>query len=428
MITSGVPYDGATGGHARSVQSAILAVLPPTETIGLKTDCTHPGVQKFCQAGDEKGKSVLTLRKNFRQLTMVATIVSGTSLAAFAIPAHAATTVQANTKPIASSAKCTPAPYIGRRYISPIDGHMSTTPQPDSATLEMYDAGHGIQVSEEFLPTGWNPLTATGQELAGFGFDARPTDATHLALWKAKYANFKGTPADDGQPLCEGAIKHGQVGTQGSSTANSEWIGYSDVTPALPILDTAATIQLPPPNVLSCSSASTASFWVGTDNGITNSGAVVDQTGIDFDPTNDTGYQYWAELLPEGPYYFGGSNHDMPFHAHDSIHLTDKYNAVNGGTFNFSAVDATTGGAYYITYTGAASLLGSRNADFIVEELAGYKVRNFGQVAWSAATATLDNGTTQYLNQIGYDHDLSEWGNANTLGTGTFRTNWSKCL
>ena len=48
-------------------------------------------------------------------------------------------------------------------------------------------------------PDGWQPLTASDEQLTLYDFPPRPTDPDELAQWNDDYSNFQGFYDD---PLC----------------------------------------------------------------------------------------------------------------------------------------------------------------------------------------------------------------------------------
>lgn len=71
--------------------------------------------------------------------------------------------------------------------------------QPDGKQVAPHD-GDGLgrayfygelgDTMQLFPPTDFSPLTATDQELAAYGFEARPKDPALLPHWRSLYANY----------------------------------------------------------------------------------------------------------------------------------------------------------------------------------------------------------------------------------------------
>jgi hypothetical protein len=168
--------------------------------------------------------------------------------------------------------------------------------------------------------------------------------------------------------------------------------------------------------------ASAASFWLGTS---TTDTSTIDQTGVDLDPSNDTGYQYWDELFPLDSFYSNNGN-DMPWKAGQSIQLTDSYATDSGGHFTFQAYNITTGIIYYLSYTNAASYFHTAAANFVTEKLGSYE-RDFGTVNWSNARVIYADGTAHYPGTLSYETYTSAFATESAPSGGSMTMKWTAC-
>src|SRR5207245_3340296 len=80
-------------------------------------------------------------------------------------------------------------------YVLP-DGSTVRTPRRGAATLYHYEHDAG---QELIPPAGWNPLSATDEELDTFGFPPRPGDPVGRAEWNSDFANWHRSTA---QGMC----------------------------------------------------------------------------------------------------------------------------------------------------------------------------------------------------------------------------------
>lgn len=242
-----------------------------------------------------------------------------------------------------------------------------------AAVTTRYSIGNGATVGTLQLPKGWSPLTSTRAQLAEVGFPQRPRSQAGLKAWMKQYKNFKGTdPTSDTQPLCRGVRKFGEIGTKGGSGYN--YAGLEETHNAY--LGAYGNIGVPAPNELACGGSSTEAWWVGTTNNST-----IDQGGTGFDPTNDTGFQFWGELYPLSPYYYNNGN-DVSFHTGNQLNLEEQYQG--SGKFEIKAYDHTTGYVYYINFTGESSKYVSQNAEFVNETQPYLYARKYSTVYWNS--------------------------------------------
>ena len=302
---------------------------------------------------------------------------------------------------------CAPLTSLGAKSIPLSQGR--------AGTAVTFAADAGLSVASVQVPEGWSPLTASDPDLESLGFPARPSVGPALAEWQATYQNFKGNDPLVSNQVCKGTRKHGQIGTKPSGN----YVGLEETNATYK--QAYGTFALPATNVLVCPSASAAAFWVGTTDNST-----IDQGGIDLDPRNDTGYQFWEELFPLNP-YFSNNGNDMPWKAGQSVQVSESYATDSGGHFTIQAYNKSTGYIYSLSYTNASSYYRSANAEFVSEKVAGYYERKFGTVSWSGAYVVTSDGVAHYPGSPSYWLYTAPFATQGTPSGSSFAMTWKAC-
>jgi hypothetical protein len=175
----------------------------------------------------------------------------------------------------------------------------------------------GTHITSIVPPAGWNPLTATDQELRTYGLRPRPTDAAGLAAWRAHYAHYKGTVTPS---FCTGSRTHaltstnwsGIIGTRnGYTQADSEWTE--------------------PSFVAVCPSQSSYSMWPGIGGYYSPGGKFkLIQAGTDTGTSGPSDVYTWVELISTD-HPFPEMETNAPVSPGDTISVGVAWDAANKG-------------------------------------------------------------------------------------------------
>lgn len=226
-------------------------------------------------------------------------------------------------------------------------------PVSGSVSFLGYDCGGGITMTVPQIPAGFDPLTATADQLQAYGYPARPPAGTALyAAWQtmvsgpinwggaqscpASAAAAPATSVAGARAVARPRLVHGGV-------SSLNWSGYIANQGAY----TDAETYIEMPASVSGGSSTVAAMWAGV-NVTGNSTYPILQTGLDI--WGDGLFRPWCEAAPGGTYYFPmtvspgdilfahatlGSNGQGACHLVDVTQSVDLRYAMNpGGTID----------------------------------------------------------------------------------------------
>jgi hypothetical protein len=256
-------------------------------------------------------------------------------------------------------------------------------------------------------PTHFDPVAASDEELAFFGFPPRPDASNNpqeYAEWKKvvtlpvrriqaqmRLTNIKHGPARDVSVLQQPVTP----GVQGATSTN--WGGYAIDDPKNPFKQTKTyiygvwVVPFPTQAVGTCNGTwNYSSPWVGFDGW--GSGDVL-QAGMDIDAycsgsTKSQYYAAWYEWYPAGSVYFG----NFPVAAGDVIYVYVWPTSTTVG--NYYMVNLTqqvsSGGSF--NAPSGTTLVGN-SAEWITEWFDGPMVTNYWDIPWYYATGSFPSGS-----------------------------------
>jgi hypothetical protein len=336
-------------------------------------------------------------------LLAAATIVCSLSFSAFA------ESVQKSDEKHLTADKIEVLPDGGKLYTYIIDGVRNVFPVP---------------------PTGFKPIEATDDELAQYGFPARPDDKTGLDAWNAQMAYYKYTPEPDISVTdrTNGTVKLADVKSDGAGTLNTtNWADYYASGNFVQVQGnfTQPTVQS------GCLSNTYESTWVGL--GGVNTGKLV-QTGTAMNTRNGANSYYaWYEYLsPAHP------NPEIKFNSitvsgGDSIHAYCSFQSSNN-RFNAYVANNTNGTSQTVLVDISASeYFDSSTAEWINEHPSVSGTDNgltkYGSNGWTTAQAYTNTGTWYNITSLTYDRiDMYNGSTVRSrpsgLSGGSFTSNW----
>ncbi len=187
-------------------------------------------------------------------------------------------------------------------------------------------------------------------------------------------------PSLVGHSLAVVAKSNAPAATTASTSSN--WSGYAVTTKAGAVTNVSGAWVVP---AVTGTGNTYSSVWVGIDG---YNSSTVEQIGTEQDISNGKPVYYaWYEMYPQYPV-----NLSLAIHPGNTISAHVSYGS--SGIFTLQITNTTTGG----TFTTTQSLTSAQrsSAEWIVEAPSAGGVlplANFGQVTFSAATATI-NGST----------------------------------
>lgn len=260
----------------------------------------------------------------------------------------------------------TPVAYAGTTQSHPTIANPNFTPK--------------VSVARS-LPHGFNPLTATNQELEKYNFPPRPSGGADLTAWTKAMQHFKEfitpkygksnmhTDLATGQPGLSSNSDSGSV-ANATGTGNyytDNWSGYVDYnTTGNDFTDVHGTWTVPS---ISSPDNSYYSSWVGF-GGFTFSGhssPSVMQAGVQAELNNSGGFSLtpWWEIYP---YNYEQPITNLTISPGDTLYTDISYTTNNGGTFSWYLEDETTGQAIPVQkITGVSPYYDGTEAEWIVE-------------------------------------------------------------
>jgi hypothetical protein len=270
------------------------------------------------------------------------------------------------------------------------------------------DCGAAYGVSAPVPPRGFDPVAASDEELAFFGFPPRPDASKNphdYANWKSA-VTLPSRRIDAQMQLTR--IMHGpardvsvleQPSTPGPTGGTStNWGGYSIVDGNNPFNQAKTyvygifVVPFPTQAVNTCNGTwDYSSPWVGFD-GTGSSGDVL-QAGMDIDAycsgsTTSQTYAAWYEWFPAGSVYLK----NFPITAGDVIYVYVWPSSSTKGNYYIANVtqNFSSGGSF--NAPSGTSLVGN-SVEWIDEWFQGPMVTNYWDVAMNDVRAALPNGT-----------------------------------
>ena len=226
-------------------------------------------------------------------------------------------------------------------------------------------------------PQGFNPLTATSQQLMTYGFPQKPSGGSKLTAWtKAMAAARNEVPPN---PVV-GKRPWDWGGLTGYKTTGP-WAGYANLASANNDVQYLATSAYWNVSSISGNSNYPSSDWqsapaVGAWTGIggtTNPDVI--QAGTADIATSTPQYRFWDEDYPNAPIYEG-----PVVNANQQVYVNVSYDG-NGQTSYYMENMAT--GAYS-SFENSSPYYSSTSAEFIVEQGGSY-LPDFGSISFTSA-------------------------------------------
>jgi len=272
------------------------------------------------------------------------------------------------------------------------------------------DCGQPDGVAAPNPPANFNPLTASDDQIAFFGFPPRP-DAGKAPDAYAFWKKLVTLPVKRIQPTLRATrIKHGparnvsiaepNLPPSPTGGASTNWSGYAIVDNNNPFKGAKTYIY----GILEVPVAQQAfntcngtwdysSPWVGFD-GTGGSGDVL-QAGFDVDAycnggNTSTTYAAWYEWFPAGSVYLT----NFPLAPGDVIYVYVWPSSTTVGNYYIANVTQNVSSSTQFNAPSGTSLVGNA-AEWITEWFAGPMITNYLDIPWQDARAVLPN-RTQY--------------------------------
>jgi hypothetical protein len=289
---------------------------------------------------------------------------------------------------------------------APADPH-GCTPLPRRAHAGPHGTTYvttqaGSRYEQRVPPRGWRPLTATDAELAYYRLPARPTDPAKLRAWTGEWSHY--APMTPVRMCVDHSHAHSAQADRWSGMITQ---GRSDFTEAYANVKIADTIA-------NCMVSSWVTSWVGL--GGWNSKGLL-QNGYDDGPGALGDLKAWWEAIDTngvdaGVIFLSGGLHML---RGDSMNMATTYNAA-AGTVQFGWHDLNTGEVVVIGPLTGINGKSTRNyyngatADYIIERVGSYDLRDYQYQLWANASAKIADGTQRYVGN--WDHtgiDMREY-------------------
>jgi hypothetical protein len=270
------------------------------------------------------------------------------------------------------------------------------------------------------------PQSATPAVARAFGFDA-PDAPVALAGWRARYSGYRGTiPSEPCAASGPTAVRTDYNRNWGGYLAN----GHSNYNY---VYDD----QNIPTYYTTCGSTSSAvaAHWIGLGGAYSKS---LIQQGFDAgsSPTATNGARLWFDYVnngnPNNPLVYIGATTGIG----DVISEYLTYSTPSSGTAAFHWYDRTTGFQWSpVTKTSLSGYYSGTSADFITERIAGFPLRKFSRITFSAAGARYGTTFANLFSLPTVEQRLTTTG-ASTApamitdtksGTSAFYQTWDRC-
>lgn len=244
-------------------------------------------------------------------------------------------------------------------------------------------------------PDGFDPLTATNEQLSVYGFPTRPItrDVVAYASWLALVEDYDSTPI----PIIE--VMDRPVSSATAMTSNtveestsSNWSGYvSDLKAGSSTNYTQVQADYTQPTISSISGTSKSNvvgYWVGL--GGYNSGSLV-QAGTA--TTGSSDHWAWYEYLSDSNINPAIRITSLEINPGDKIHVYISFQKAND-KFNYYVANNTTGkSASGIVEIDADEYFDGSTAEWIIEK-ARTNLPEFGSITMTNCQATLNTSDT----------------------------------
>lgn len=265
----------------------------------------------------------------------IAVVVAASSLCGAApkadagAPLHVRMTAGRAAAPTAARETCTPLKTTSDRATTVVPAASASV----SGQARVITFANGTR--QVLPPTRWTPVRATDAELAAYGFEARPADATQRAQWTAKYGKWKQTGID--APCVTNA--HSGL----STSASSNWSGLVDNCAKGNCTRASGVWYQPNLSKETCSTPSTHSIWAGL-GGVNDRDLI--QGGLD-----QTGRAWWEVISGDKDTYMTYFNSHV-FPAGDEVQADALYYPATK-TAAVQVLDITTG--YGVKWSGTTA-------------------------------------------------------------------------
>ena len=248
------------------------------------------------------------------------------------------------------------------------------TARPDGGSVDEYDQGGGVTARTPLPPPGFDPLHASADDLASYGFPPRPDNPTDLNTWQADMAAWRPTP------------DLGECRTQAKALIydNDIWAGWdADSTSSSTYIALQGDYHQPAKGTTSCSPSQEVS-WIGL-GGYHYPRLMQNGTGID---TSGNKYAWYEYLSATG----GIAITKLPsvtVHSGDRIHLYLVHQTSGSGQTTFYVADNTTSTSQSKIINLGNTYFDGSSAEFIDERpsIGGIptNLANFGTNNWTNA-------------------------------------------
>lgn len=266
---------------------------------------------------------------------------------------------------------------------------------PDGGKMDWYDGSGSPRVPVP--PTGFEPSTASDDELALYGFPPRPVEPDALASWNAEMLAWKPTP-DAG--LCQLSQALGSAAMAAPSTTSTDWAhvglnwsGYVAKQTTTTYIAVQGDYYQAAYHSSSCPNPLLWGSWTGLGGYWLDSGGII-QTGtaVSTSSSGTATYYAWTEVYPLAPKTWS----QVVVHPGDHIHTYVVYQRSTGQTTMYVA-DDTTGTQKSEIETQPAKYYDGRTAEAIDERNTASggtgDLLNFGTVGWFNLQVQKTSGT-----------------------------------
>ena len=247
-------------------------------------------------------------------------------------------------------------------------------------------------------PDGFDPLTATNEQLSVYGFPTRPVtrDAVAYASWLALVEDYNSTPVPTidvmDRPMSGTLVTTSNTAARAVSIYSSNWSGYeSNLGTSSSTFYTQVQADYTQPTISSISGTSSSNvigYWVGL--GGHNTGSLV-QAGTATTGLSD--HWAWYEYLSASNLNPAVRITSLEINPGDSIHVYISFQQAND-KFNYYIANNTTGkSASGIVEIDADEYFDGSTAEWVIEK-AKTNLPKFGSITMSNCQATLNTSNT----------------------------------
>ena len=245
----------------------------------------------------------------------------------------------------------------------------------DGSKTESYKFASGVTATSIVPPPGFSPLTASSEQLATYGFPAKPTTGSDLQLWVKAMTAWKSTPVPKITIQTQSPDAPAATASSNEDFAtNGNYTGYANTASSQ--YYQGAQAEYIAPNVgAGCSGPTIMGVWTGL--GGINSPQLI-QSGIEAGESlgNPTVWQPFWEILDSRvgwpPILLKMGNTAVPVNPDDVVLSKTTYNPSTPSA-SFYLEDVTTGQAasYTLTNNGltgpVSNYYDGSTADYITE-------------------------------------------------------------